>query len=76
MTRVTGTLHKDRYTFLIISRSLVLSMRNVSDRICTEIKIHTPRICWKYHISFTPFFMYAVSFYEYNWGVKQVLGVI
>jgi len=20
--------------------------------------------------------MYAVSFYEYNWGVKQVLGVI
>jgi len=28
---MTGTLHEDRYKFLIISRSVVLRMRNVSD---------------------------------------------
>jgi len=34
--RVKGTLHEDRYTFLIISRSLLLRMRNVSDKSCRE----------------------------------------
>jgi len=29
-TRITGTLHKDQYTFLIISRSVLLRMRDVS----------------------------------------------
>ena len=33
---MTGTLHGDRYTFLIISRSFLLRMRNVSDRSCRE----------------------------------------
>jgi len=28
------TLHEDQYTFLIISRSVLLRMSNVSDRIC------------------------------------------
>ena len=36
LTRITGTFHEDRYTFLIISRSVLLRMRNVSDKICTE----------------------------------------
>jgi len=36
MTRITGTLHKDQYTFFIISRSLLLRVRNVSDKSCTE----------------------------------------
>ena len=31
LTRITGTLHEDRYTFLITSRSILLRMRNVSD---------------------------------------------
>ena len=31
-----GTLHEDRYTFLIISRSVLLGMRNVSDQSCKE----------------------------------------
>jgi len=31
LTTITGTLHADRYTFLIISRSVLLRMRNVSD---------------------------------------------
>jgi hypothetical protein len=29
-------LHEDQYTFLIISRSVVLRMRNVSDGSCRE----------------------------------------
>ena len=28
----TGTVHADRYTFLIILRSVLLRMRNVSDK--------------------------------------------
>jgi hypothetical protein len=35
MTRKTGTLHEDQYTFMITARS-VLIMRNVSDKICRE----------------------------------------
>jgi len=33
-----GTLHEDQYTFLIISRSILLRMRNVSDKLCKENK--------------------------------------
>jgi len=36
LTTITGTLHEDRYTVLIISRSVLLRMRNVSDKSCTE----------------------------------------
>jgi hypothetical protein len=31
-----GTLHEDRYTFLIISFSFLLRMKNASDRRCRE----------------------------------------
>jgi hypothetical protein len=40
MTRKAGTLHKDLYTFVIISRSLLLKMRNVSDKFVEEINTH------------------------------------
>ena len=33
---MAGTLHKDQYTFMIIFRSVVLRMRNVSDKSCRE----------------------------------------
>jgi len=36
MTRITGTLQEDQYAFLIISRSFLLSMRNVSGGIRRE----------------------------------------
>ena len=36
MTWLTGTLYGGRYTFLIIYRSVLLSMRNVSDKSCKE----------------------------------------
>ena len=35
-TRMTGTLHEDQYTFLIMSCSSLHKMRNISDRICRE----------------------------------------
>jgi len=31
LTKISGTLHKDQYTYLIISRSFLLRMRNISD---------------------------------------------
>jgi len=31
-----GTLHEDQYTYLIISRSVLLRMKNVSDERCRE----------------------------------------
>ena len=36
LTRITGTLHEYQYTFLIISHSVNLRMRNVSDKRCRE----------------------------------------
>jgi len=35
VTRISGTLQEDQYTFLL-SRSVLLRMRNVSDKFCTE----------------------------------------
>jgi hypothetical protein len=36
LTRITCTLHGDLSTFVIISRRVLLRMRNVSDKSCTE----------------------------------------
>jgi hypothetical protein len=36
VTRITGTLQEHQYTFFIISRSVLLEMRNVSDKRCRE----------------------------------------
>jgi hypothetical protein len=38
LTRITGTLHEDQYTYLIISRSLLLRIINISDKIGEKIK--------------------------------------
>jgi hypothetical protein len=35
-TRITGTLHEDLRTFVIISRLILLGMRNVLDKSCRE----------------------------------------
>ena len=32
----TGTLHEDICTFMIITRSFLVRMRNFSEKICTE----------------------------------------
>ena len=36
LTRITGILHEDLYTFMIKHRSILLRMRNVSDKSCRE----------------------------------------
>jgi len=36
VTRIRGTLREDQYTFLIISRSFLLRMRNLSEKRCGE----------------------------------------
>jgi hypothetical protein len=40
VTSIKGTLHEDQYTFLVISCSVLLIMRNVSHRIAEKIKTH------------------------------------
>jgi hypothetical protein len=34
--RITGTLHEDQYTIMIITRSVLLRMRKISNKICRE----------------------------------------
>jgi hypothetical protein len=36
LTRITGTLQEDQYTFFIISRSVLLRMRHTSDKVCKK----------------------------------------
>jgi hypothetical protein len=38
LTRTTGTLHEDVFTFMTISRWILLKMRNVLDKSCRENK--------------------------------------
>ena len=39
--RITDTLHEDKYTFFIISRSFLHRMRNISGKISREKPHHT-----------------------------------
>ena len=36
LIRITGTLHEDQCTFLVVSRSVLLRMRNVSGKSCRQ----------------------------------------
>ena len=36
LTRITGTVHEDLYTFLIKFRSILHRVKNVSDKCCRE----------------------------------------
>ena len=44
LTRMTGTLHEDQYAFLVVSRSVLIRLKNVSDKTCIEIR-NTHFIC-------------------------------
>ena len=37
ITRLPGTLHEYQYAFIIVSHSVLLGMRNFTDKSCTEI---------------------------------------
>ena len=43
LTRVSGTLHEERRTFMILSRRVLLRMRNISDKRCPENQTHILR---------------------------------
>ena len=40
LTRTTGTLHEDRYTFSITSRSVLLRTTQIANKICSENQKH------------------------------------
>jgi len=40
LTRVTGTAHEDLCKFMIIFRSVLLRMRNISDKVVDKIRAH------------------------------------
>ena len=51
---MTGTLHGDQYTFLIISRSFLVIMKNVAGKRCRENQ--------NTHFSFSNFFSKILLF--------------
>jgi hypothetical protein len=59
LTRITGTLHEDQFTFSIISRSFLLRMRNISDRSCRENR--------NTHFIFSNFFPENRTVHEIMW---------
>jgi hypothetical protein len=59
LTRIMGALHGEQYTFLIISRSVLLGMGNISDRSCSENQ--------NTHFMFSNFFLKNCSGYEIMW---------
>jgi integrase len=50
LTIITGTLHEDRYTFMVISRSFLSTIRNVLGKWCRENQ--------------NPHFVYSNNFFE------------
>jgi hypothetical protein len=60
--RGTDTLHEDQYTYVINPRSVLLKMRNVSDKDCREKQN-------KFYVQY--YFVVANSFvYEIMWKNK------
>ena len=53
-----ATLHEDQCTFFIISRSVILRMRNVSGKICRENKTHI---------------LYLILFFPQNRAVYEII---
>ena len=47
MTRITGTVHEDLRTVMIISRWILLRMRNISDKIVDKFKKNQRSFFWK-----------------------------
>jgi len=57
-----GTLHEYQYTFLIISRSVLLRMKNIPDKCSREIQ--------NTHVMFNNFFLNR-AVHEVMWGVEE-----
>ena len=61
-----GTLHEDQYTFLIISHSFLLRMRDVSDKSCRENQ--------NTYFIFNKHFVENRTVYEIMWKNNLELG--
>ena len=59
MTRITGTLREDKYKFLILSRSFLPRMKNVSGKSCRENQNKL--------FMFNNVFFYTCVVYEIMW---------
>jgi hypothetical protein len=59
LTTTTGILHEDLYTFMIISRWILLKMRNVPHKSCRESQ--------NTHFMFNNFFPESRAVYEILW---------
>jgi hypothetical protein len=59
LTRITGTLHEDLCSFVTISRSILLKMRNVSGEICRKNQ--------NTHFTFNNRFSENRTVYEITW---------
>jgi len=59
VTRITSSSHEEQYTFFIISRSLLLGMRNVSEQYCRKNK--------NTHFIFSNIFFENRAVYELMW---------
>ena len=58
MAGIKGTLHDYQYTFLIISRSVLLRMKNFSDKSCRENR--------NIHFVFNNFFFFFENHFVYK----------
>jgi hypothetical protein len=54
-----GTLREDQHTFLIISRSVLLRIRNISEKVVKKFKTHI--------LGSLTFFLKNLLFYEMMW---------
>ena len=45
MTRITGSLHEDQRTFFIISPLVLLTMRDISEKVIEKIKTFYGYMC-------------------------------
>jgi hypothetical protein len=55
-----GTLHKDACTFMIISRSVLLRMKSVTDKSCVDNQ--------NMHFMFNNFYPKNLPIYEIMWN--------
>ena len=65
LTRITGTLHEDLCTFMIISHSVLLRMRNVSDKI--RVNQDTPFMFSKFLLKFAIYEIMQKNMVEPDW---------
>ena len=66
LTRITGTLHEDQYTFFVISRWVLLWMKTASGKICRE-NLNT-------NFTFNIFFFENRAINERKWKVFAEWG--